>query len=107
MKTNTKVVTIKEDFIPVDTKSLDSKHRLNLGGEVAGFFSGRMKVDSFQIYVGKSGDVLLRPVAHVPSRELWLYQNSSALAKVKKGLQEAKDGKTRKVSDLGKFLSHL
>lgn len=98
---------IKEDFVPVDIKPLDSKNRINLGDKVKKVLLHRMKVDAFQIFVGEDGDVLLRPVVNVPAREAWLFKNPEALKAVKDGLKEAKAGKIEKVLDLDKFIENL
>ncbi len=107
MKETLKTVSIHEDFIPVDFKTLDSKFRILLGDKIAKLISGKMKIDTFQVMVGKEGDVLLRPTTHIPSREAWLYENPSALAMVKKGLAAAKDKKSQKISNLEEFFDSL
>lgn len=101
------VVEIKEKFMPVDTRPLDSKHRITLGGRLYKLIMSKMKIDSYQVFVGKSGDILLRPAVSVPSSEAWVYKNPQVIGKVRKGLQEAGEGKTEKVSDLEGFLSEL
>ena len=107
MKAAVKTISIREDFMPVDFKTLDSKHRIMLGDKITKLISGKMKIDAFQVLVGKEGDVLLRPTTHIPSREAWLYKNASALMMVKKGLAAARDKKTQKVSDLEVFFDSL
>ena len=101
------VLTIKEDFMQVANKILDSKNRLNLGNKIKKLLTGKIKVDSFRIFIGKEGDILLRPSTHIPSKELWLYENRSAYSKVAEGLKQAKTGKTETVKDLDKFLQDL
>ena len=98
---------IREDFVLVDIKPLDSKNRINLGDKVKKVLLRKMKVDAFQIFVGEDGDVLLRPVVNVPAKEAWLFKNPGALRVVKKGLKEAKAGKIEKVLDLDKFIDNL
>ncbi len=107
MKAVQKSIAIHEDFLPIDFKTLDSKFRIMLGDKIAKLISGKMKVDTFQVMVGRDGDVLLRPTTHVPSREAWLYKNPSALAAVKRGLAAAKDKKSEKVSNLEEFFNSL
>ena len=57
--------------------------------------------------MGDEGDILLRPQTSIPSRELWVYQNPKALERIKKGLQEAKEGKIKEVKNVRKFLNEL
>ena len=107
MKTMTKTITIKEEFMPVDTKVLDSKNSIHLGEKLKKLLFGKLKVDAFQVFIGKGGDLLLRPAANIPSREAWLFQNPSALEKVKSGLKDVAQGKIKHVSDLDLFLAGL
>lgn len=101
------VVEIKEKFMPVDTRPLDSKHRITLGGRLQRLMMSKMKIDSYQVFVGKGGDILLRPAVSIPSSEAWVYRNPGVIGKVRKGLQEAGEGKAEKVSDLEDFLNGL
>ncbi len=101
------VVEIKEKFMPVDIRPLDSKHRITLGGKFQRFMTSKMKIDSYQIFVGKSGDILLRPAVSIPSSEAWVYNNPEVIGKVRKGLQEAGEGKAEKVNDLEGFFNDL
>lgn len=100
------VITVREDFMQVDAKEPDSKDRISLG-RVRKYLSKKAKIDSFKVFVGKDGDVLLRPSVSIPARELWLYKNSSALSKVKKGLQDAQEGKTEEITNLDQFIQGL
>ena len=101
------VVSIKELFIPVDVKSLDGKNRISLGGRIRKALLKKMRVDTFKIFIGSDGDVLLRPMANVPSKEAWLYENKKAMSQVNAGLSEAKRGKVEKVIELEDFLREL
>lgn len=101
------ILEIRETFMPVDTRPLDSKHRITLGGRLQKLMTRKMKIDSYQIFVGKEGDILLRPAVSVPSNEAWVYRNPGAIGKVRQGLKEAAEGKAEKVDDLESFLNDL
>jgi len=101
------VVEIRDTFMSVDTRPLDSKHRITLGGRLQKLMMSKMKIDSYQVFVGKDGDILLRPAVSVPSSEVWVYRNPEAIGKVRQGLKEAAEGKTEKVDDLKSFLNDL
>ena len=101
------IIEIKEKFMPVDTRPLDSKHRITLGGRLQKLMMSRMKIDSYQVFLGKSGDILLKPAVSIPSSEAWVYGNLEVIGKIRKGLQEAGEGKAEKVSDLESFLNEL
>jgi hypothetical protein len=101
-----RVVEIKELFMYVDTRPLDSKHRLTLGSKLQKLLSGRLKFDSYQVFLGKEGDILLRPSVSIPSSEAWVYSNPEAMSKIRQGLKEASEGKIQKVDDLESFLKN-
>jgi hypothetical protein len=101
------VFEICEMFMPVDTRSLDSKHRITLGGKLQKLIAGKMKFDSYQVFLGKKGDILLRPSVSVPSTEAWVYRNPEAIGRIRQGLKEAAEGKAEKVDDLESFLDNL
>jgi len=101
------VMTLKEDFTSLDFKPLDSKNRITLSGKILKSLVKKMKFDAFQVFLGKNGDILLRPTISIPSSEAWLYKNKKALKSVEKGLEEAREGKGTVVKDLDSFLEKL
>ena len=101
-------VSISEQFMPVETKSLDPKYRINLGSKIISLISRFFnKADAYQIYIGKEGDILLRPVVNIPSREAWIYKNSKVMKQIRQGLDEAGKGKLEKTDNIDKFLKKL
>ena len=98
---------VKEMFMLVDTRSLDSKHRITIGGKLQKLIAGNMNIDSYQVFVGKEGDILLRPAVSIPSNEAWVYRNPEVIGKIRQGLKEAAEGRTEKIDDLESFLSDL
>ena len=106
-KIRKETVNIHEEFIPYQTKPLDSKYRITLGGRLTRLLGKRMNAEAYQIYVGRNGDILLRPSVSIPSNEAWVYQNSGVIGKGRKGLQEAREDKTERVDDLESFLEKL
>ena len=106
-KTKKETVDIHEEFIPYQTKSLDSKYRITLGGRLTKLLGKRMNAEAYQIFVGRNGDILLRPSVSIPSNEAWVYKNPEVIGKLRKGLQEAREGKLERVEDLDSFLEKL
>ena len=94
-----------QQFIPVDVKSIDAKNRITLGEKVIKQISGQGRVTQFQVFLGQEGDILLRPLTAIPSREAWIYEKPELIGKIRKGLQEAKEGKTEIIEDSGQFLA--
>ena len=101
------IVEIKGSFMPVGSRFLDSKNRITLGGRLQKLMMSKMKIDSYQVLVGRNGDILLRPLASVPSNEAWMYRNPEVISKVRQGLKEAGEGKAEKADDLESFLNDL
>jgi len=101
------VLEIKEKFMAVDTRPLDSKHRITLGGRLQKLMLSKMKIDSYQVFVGKEGDILLRPAVSIPSNEAWVYRNPEVIVRIRKGLREAGEGKVEKAENLENFLNSL
>jgi len=58
------------------------------------------KSTEYRVFVNEAGQILLDPIANIPDREQWLWQNPEALALVKCGLAQAAKGE---VHDLGDF----
>ena len=98
---------IREMFMLVDTRPLDSKHRITVGGKLQKLIAGKMNIDSYQVFIGKEGDILLRPAVSVPSSEAWVYRNPKAIGRIRQGLKEAAEGTMEKVDDLEGFLRDL
>jgi len=63
----------------------DTKGRVMLGHLTDG-------VSRFSITIGKDNIIILRPFVEIPADEKWLFENETALKKVKQGLKEAKLG---------------
>jgi hypothetical protein len=74
----------------------DAKKRLSLG-EALG------EAKAFNIYRNPLGQLILDPVKTVPVSEMWLYENTEALASVKQGLRESAEGKTVYRGSFGKY----
>ena len=63
---------IHEKFIPMDIKTLDSKKRISLSKKILKILADKFPAKSFKVYVGEDGDILLRPVVTIPSKEAWI-----------------------------------
>ena len=66
-------------------KKLDSKGRLSLGAEFAN--------STVIIEEVLPGEFVIKAADVIPKMESWLYKNTKALAQVRRGLAEAKEGK--------------
>lgn len=98
---------VKEEFVPYGMKQLDSKDRISLGGKLKKIIDAGMDIEGFQVFVGKDGDILLRPAVAIPSKEAWIYRNPERIGAIREGLEQAKQGKTRRVDNLEDYLKKL
>ena len=80
----------------VHTIRPDAKGRITLGKLAQGCSSFRATQDA-------DGRIILEPFAEIPAREKWLFENPSALAAVREGLDQSAQGKVR---SRGKFAQY-
>lgn len=106
-KLRKETIDVREEFFPYHTKALDAKNRITLGGRLMKLIGKRMNVEAYKIFIGKNGDILLRPAVSIPSNEAWVYRNPEVIARVRKGLKEAREGKTERVDNLDSFLGSI
>lgn len=57
----------------------------------------------FNVYLDERGRIILDPQVSIPASEAWLYRNEKALNSVRRGLNEAVEGKTRKASSFARY----
>ena len=69
-------------------KSTDSKGRVTLGGH----FANRAVI----VEQRSDDEVIIRLARVIPEREAWLYENSKAMASLRRGLDQARKGKVTK-----------
>lgn len=91
---------IHQGFVPVDIKSMDTKNRITIGERIIKKISRQNRVSQFQVFIGQDGDILLRPLTAIPSREAWIYEKPEFIGQIRQGLQEAKEGKAEKIENL-------
>ena len=106
-KTEAQSIEVNEEFTAYGMKQLDSKDRISLGGKLKKMIGNDMALDGFQVFVGKDGDILLRPSVSVPVNEAWIYKNPEVIGALRKGLEDAKAGRLIRVDYLESFLKKL
>jgi hypothetical protein len=77
----------------VKTVRPDKKGRITLGNLLEG-------ASSVKVSVNDDGTITLEPYTEIPLKELWLYEDTEALDKVRNGLKQAAEGS---LNDLGTF----
>ena len=98
----------EEKFKSAGCSTLDSKKRITIGSKILKEEPlNHMEVNAFEIFIGDEGDILLKPMANIPSRELWIYQNPEVIKSIQKGLQDVREGRVAEVKDVKKFLKDL
>lgn len=82
--------TIDMDATP-ETKQADERGRISLGKAFA----------NCTFLVERNGDaIIVRPARVIPEQEAWLYENETALMRVRKGLAQAKQREFAKAPSL-------
>ena len=74
----------------------DSKGRITLGSLSDGVSGFRMTIDT-------QHRIILEPLVEISAHEKWLFNNPVALGKIKKGIEDAAQGKIKK-RDFSKYL---
>ncbi|RJP19511.1 MAG: hypothetical protein C4527_26765 [Candidatus Omnitrophota bacterium] len=70
----------------ITTRQTDSEDRIYVGDLARG-------VKRFRVTCDEERRIILEP-EDIPEREKWLYENPEALASVRRGIQQSKEGKT-------------
>lgn len=73
----------------------DSRGRIPLG-------PGATDKD-FRIEYGRDGTISLIPVVFIPENEAWLYENEQAIAHVRAGLADAKEGRLKVAESFAQY----
>ena len=97
-----------EKFRSIGVSSLDSKNRVTIRDKLMKETPlNHMEVDAFKVFLGDEGDILLRPMANIPSKELWVHQNPDVLESIQRGMRDIKEGRVTKVKNLDKLFKEL
>lgn len=82
---------VDEEFVEIDTRRVDERKRLTLGGALG-------DLNRVRILKNSRGEILLQPLADIPASEVWLYTNREASEPVRKGLKEAGEGRVSRMN---------
>ena len=113
MKEAQKIAASSNEFELISEGGIDERKRLSLT-KALGVLKERLPDlgDSsaalqFRVYINDAGQILLDPVLTVPLREMWLYRNPVALAKVREGLAQAAEGESHDLGAFAKFADNV
>lgn len=83
---------------------MDDKYRICLGSFLSK--EEREQLSSFRVSRQEDGRIVLDPFVEIPAREKhWIYKNPKALASLKKGIEDAKNGRLVDMNiDFSQFL---
>lgn len=76
----------------------DSRKRVALGRALEDLGEA-----SFDVYREATGRIILDPRVSIPASEVWLFRNRKAAASVRRGLEEAAEGKARTAGSFARF----
>lgn len=100
-------IRVSDEFDFVATRTFDDKYRVSLGSDVIRLLNKLFTFASFDIYVNSEGYVLLQPMHRIPANEQWIWKDSKIKASFKRALDDARQGRTTRVSNLNEFLKSL
>jgi hypothetical protein len=75
----------------------DAKGRVTLGHELTRGISGYLVTET------EDHKLILEPQVEIPAHEKWLFENKIALKRVKRGLQDAAQGRLSKRGGFAKY----
>ena len=75
------------EFEAVAEVRVDAKHRVTLGKLVPSRITG------FKMYRNAHGQMILDPMVSIPAHEAWLFKKKKAISSVRRGLEDAKQGR--------------
>ena len=78
-----------DHFHEINEVRVDSKRRVALG-------KVEHPYERYVAYENDAGQIVLDPHVSIPASESWLYKNPKALKSVRKGLEDAKEGRLAK-----------
>ena len=68
-----------------------------MGALVKDFLNTKgFKIDGFKVFVNEEGEILLKPIAQIPSSELWMYENADKINALKQGIEDIKQNRVSK-----------
>jgi hypothetical protein len=76
----------------------DSRKRIALGRALQDLGDA-----SFNVYRDGDGRIILDPQVSIPVSEAWLFRNRKAIDSVRRGLEEAADGKAEPAGSFARF----
>ena len=70
------------------------KHRVTLGK-----IKVVQKAVTYKVYQNSAGQIILDPQVSVPASEAWVYKNKAVIGAIRKGFEDAQEGRVRKARE--------
>ncbi len=96
---------VGQRFEFIESRPFDKKHRVSLGKRVFKLLGEIGAFESFNVYISEEGFLLLTPMAHIPVNEMWIWKDREISESFAKALEDAREGRVKRVDDLDSFLS--
>ena len=84
----------EKDFKQISEVRPDFKCRVTLGK-----IKVVQKATTYKVYQNSVGQIILDPQVSVPASEAWVYKNKSVIGAIKKGFEDAQEGRVRKARE--------
>ena len=86
-----------QSFTEVGEVRVDTKNRISLPKRAR-----RASTTLYKAYANDAGQIVLDPQVVIPAAEAWLFSSKPAMKAVRKGLDEAREGKLVRRKSLAK-----
>ena len=111
-KKSDRIQRLKDLFISgtfkfIDSRAVDSKSRITLGGSLTKALETLGPVESFDMFIDEKGHVLLVPMQHIPVSEMWTWTHSGVRESFDHAREDVESGRVTEVEDLDSFLDEL
>ena len=98
---------LDETFTEAGEAKLDARNRVSLTKAIEvleDLLGASASAVHFSVHTNSAGQILLSPSIAIPAHEAWLYRNPKALKSVRRGINQAGEGRVR---SRGSFARHV
>ena len=100
-------MVISSTFKYIESRSIDSKARINIGQSLKELLEKLGPIDSMNIFLDDRGNLLLVPMQHIPANEMWIWNDPKIQDSFKSASDDVMEGRITEVENLDDFLDSL
>lgn len=100
-------MVISGTFKYIESRTIDSKSRINIGQSLKEMIEKLGSIDSMNIFLDDRGNLLLVPMQHIPVSEMWIWNDPKIQKSFKAASNDVIEGRTTDVDNLDEFIDSL